>query len=109
MNQGTAVQGLLSKDMQQFLENALGVYGKGLSGTEGVSNRGYDASGKLNDMLGSNLNQQGTLAFNNAQNKNQQHNDFINTLTKAFVTLGRGAMGGPLGAGIGNSIFGNKK
>lgn len=34
MNQGQAIQGLFSNDMQQFLQNILGRYDKGLAGEE---------------------------------------------------------------------------
>lgn len=108
MNQATGVQGLLSKDMQQFLENALGVYGGGLSGEEGVATRGYDATGRLTDTLGNALNQQGGLAFQNAQQQNKNRNDRWNMFGKA---LGAGAgafFGGAPGAKIGAGIFGGK-
>ena len=69
MNQAQGVQGLLSKDMQQYLSNVLGRYDTGLKGEEGIAGRGYDASGKLTDALGGALNQQGGLAF---QGQSQQ-------------------------------------
>ncbi len=117
-NQAQGVQGLLSKDMQQFLENALGVYGKGLAGEEGIATRGYDASGKLTDILGSNLNQQGSAAFQNAQQQNKDRNSWYQSLAKA-LGVGAGAVfggatgglpgaaaGAKAGGKIGNSIFG---
>ena len=106
LNQGQAIQGLLSKDMQQFLENALNVYGKGLTGNEGYSNRGYDSAGKLNDILGTNLNQQGSLAFQDAQTKNSNRNDIWNTFGKALGAGIGGWAGGMPGAKVGAGIFG---
>lgn len=103
MNQGAGVQKLLSQDMQQYLMNALGVYNRGLSGEEGIAGRGYDASGRLTDALGSSLNQQGGLAFQDKQQGNQNRNDLWGIFGKA---LGAGA-GGYLGrAGVGAGIFG---
>ncbi len=112
MNQGQLIQGLLGKDMQQFLQNALGVYGKGLEGEEGIAGRGFDASGRLTDALGSSLNQQGGLAFQNAQQKNTDANNNRNSLWSMFgKALGAGtgfALGGFPGASVGAGIFGGK-
>lgn len=106
MNQAKGIQGLLSQDMQQFLQNVLGRYDKGLKGEEGIANRGYDASGKLTDALGGALNQQGGLAFQNAQQKNQNKNDMWHLFGKA-LGAGTGAFfGGLPGAAVGSSIFG---
>jgi hypothetical protein len=84
MNQGAGVQKLLSGDMQQFLQNVLGRYDLGLTGEEGVATRGFDASSKLTDALGSALNQQGGLAFNDAQQKLKNKNDLWSMFGKAL-------------------------
>ncbi len=101
MNQGAGVQKLLSGDMQQFLQNVLGRYDTGLKGEEGIATRGYDASGKLTDTLGGALNQQGGLAFQNAQQNNQNKNDIWGMFGKALGGIG-GLATNPL------SVFGNK-
>lgn len=88
MNQGEAVQKLLSGDMQQYLQNALGAYGLGLQGEQGIANKGFNASGSLADFLGGALNQQGGLAFQGAQQHNSDRNSIISALIKA---LGHGA------------------
>jgi hypothetical protein len=108
MNQAEGVQGLLSKDMQQFLQNALGRYDKGLEGEEGIADRGYDASGKLTDALGGALNQQGGLAFNNAQQKNKNRNDMWSMFGKALGGGAGFALGGLPGATFGAGLFGGK-
>ena len=109
MNQAEGVQGLLSKDMQQFLTNVLGQYDKGLAGEEGIATRGYDASGKLTDALGGALNQQGGLAFNDAQQKNKNKNDMWSVFGKA-LGAGAGSFFGPIGTAagtaVGNKLFG---
>ena len=101
MNQAQGVQGLLGKDMQQFLENVLGRYDKGLTGEQGIADRGYDASGKLTDAIGGSLNQQGGLAFQDQQQKNQNRNDMWSMFGKALGGAG-GLATNPL------SVFGNK-
>jgi hypothetical protein len=108
MNQGQGVQKLLSADMQQFLQNILGVYGAGLSGEEGIANRGYDASGRLTDSLGSALNQQGGLAFQNAQQQNKNKNDLWSMFGKALGAGTGFAFGGLPGAQLGSGLFGGK-
>lgn len=106
MNQGEGIQKLLSGDMQQFLKNVLGVFDTGLEGEEGVASRGYDASGKLTDALGSALNQQGGLAFQDAQQKNKNKNDMWSMFGKALGAGAGGFFGGVPGAAIGSKIFG---
>ena len=116
LNQGNQVQDLLSKDMQQYLANALGINKTGLEGEEGIANRGFNASKELTDTLNNNLTQQGGLAFNNAQQNNSSRNDWIAQLTKALGAIGGGVFGGMAGgpAGIlpgastGAGIFGGK-
>lgn len=101
MNQGAGVQKLLSGDMQQFLENALGVFKTGLTGEEGIANRGYDASSKLTEFLGNNLTQQGGIAFQGQRDKNQKTQDLWNMFGKSLGAAG-GLATNPL------SIFGKK-
>ena len=108
--QAKGIQGLLSQDMQQFLSNALGVYGTGLQGEQGISDRGYDATGKLTDILGGNLNQQGGLAFQGQQQKNANRSAAINALIKSLGVAAGGAATGGLGGlfagGLGSGMFG---
>jgi hypothetical protein len=115
MNQAEGIQGLLGKDMQQFLENALGVYGGGLSGEEGIATRGYDASGKLTDTLGNALNQQGGFAFQNAQQQNKNRKGNWDMFGKALGAGAAGLSGGLTGgipgalAGVAGYFGGGKK
>lgn len=113
MNQGAGVQKLLSGDMQQFLANAFGAFNTGLQGEEGVANRGYNATGQLTDLLGNSLNQQGGLAFQNAQARNAQNGANRNALWSTFgkaLGAGAGSFLGPFGTAAGtaagNKLFG---
>jgi hypothetical protein len=92
--------------MQQFLQNVLGVFGTGLSGEEGIANRGFDASKSLTDLLGGALNQQGGLAFQDQQQKNQNKNDLWHMFGKALGAGAGGLLGGAPGAKVGAGIFG---
>lgn len=116
MNQAEGVQGLLSKDMQQFLSNSLGVYNRGLTGEEGIASRGFDSSKSLADLLGGSLNQQGGLAFQNAQQNQSNKNGMLQALAKA-LGMGVGAFagapfglpgilaGGSAGGSLGSNFF----
>ena len=108
MNQGQGIQKLLSADMQQFLQNVLGRYDKGLEGEQGISDRGYDASGKLTDTLGNALNQQGGLAFQDVQQKNKNRNDLWSMFGKALGGGAGFALGGFPGAAAGAGLFGGR-
>lgn len=109
MNQGQAIQGLLSQDQQQYLQNALGVFGQGQAGQQGVSNRGYSATGSLTDTLGNALNQQGGLAFQGQTQKNSDRNAMIQSLIKALGVGAGGYFSGGgslIGGGLGSDMFG---
>lgn len=116
LNQGSQVQDLLSKDMQQYLANALGINKTGLEGEENIAGRGFDASKALTDILTNNMTQQGGLAFNNAQQNNSSRNDWMSQLVKALGAGAGGIFGGMTGgaAGIlpgaktGAGIFGGR-
>lgn len=113
MNQAKGIQGLLSQDQQQFLQNALGVFNTGLQGEQGIADKGFQASGSLADYLGSNLGQQGQLAFQGQSQKNANKTAMLGALMKALGMAGGMATGGGLGGlaslaggGFGSSMFG---
>jgi hypothetical protein len=99
--------------MQQFLSNALGIYGGGISGEQDIYGKGFNASGSLADMLAGNLGSQAGLAFQGAQQSNQNRNSLMNALSKLLATGGGAALGfgfgglpgAATGAKIGSSIF----
>ncbi len=119
LNQATNVQGLLSKDMQQYLSNLLGINKTGLEGETHIGDRGFDASKSLTDILTNNLTQEGGLAFNQATQKNTDRSGIFQMLAKALgagagaifgglPTGGIGALPGAIaGSKIGGNIFGS--
>jgi len=90
---GDMAEKLSSQDMQQYLQNALGVYGAGVKGEEGFYNKGYDASGSLSDMLGGALGSKAGLSFQGSSQKNASRDALLNALMKA-LGQGAGAMSG---------------
>lgn len=90
---GESADKIMSGDMQQYLQNALGIYGKGISGHEHFFDKGYDASSSLADLLGGTLSSQAGLAFQSATQKNADRQALFNAMAKAF-SQGAGAGGG---------------
>lgn len=99
-NRGTAIQGLLSGDMQQFLSNALGLYNTGLTGEQGKENMGYDASKGLADLLGQNYATSAGLQFQGQSQNNANRGAAFEALTKALAA-GAGAYFNPVGTAAG--------
>lgn len=84
---------VMSQDMQQYLQNALGVFGGGLSGEQDFYNKGFTASGDIVDALASVLGSQGGLAFNTGTQSNMDRQALLNAITKA-LSSGAGASSG---------------
>lgn len=111
---GELVNSILSQDMQDYLRNALGLYGQGLQGEEGIAQKGFGSSASLADILTGNLGSQGTLAYQGAQQQNMLNQGRQNSLSKLIANaLGAGGgflMGGPKGAlrgaALSNSLMG---
>jgi hypothetical protein len=95
MGRSELINKLMGGDMQEFLQNVLGIQGAGMQGLQGREERGYNASANLADYLGGNLGQQAGLAFQGTAQKNQNQNALFGQLMQA------------MGVGAG-SYFGNK-
>ena len=93
---GEMANKIMSGDMQQYLQNALGIYGTGMKGEENFFNKGYDASSLLADLIAGNLASQGGLAFKAASDRNADRSALMNAIMKAF-SQGAGAAGGGMG------------
>lgn len=83
--------GLASRDYDTWLQHALGMYGMGMQGEQGMYNTGYSASNNLANGLGQNLMNQGQLAYEGQAGQNQaQGNMFgqigqIGSMLAAFL------------------------
>lgn len=98
---GEMANKIMSGDMQQYLENALGLYNRGLGGEEGFFGKGYDASKELADLIGGTLSSQAGGAFQGASQTNASRDAFMNALVKAFTSSAGAGAGGGAGAGAG--------
>ena len=80
--------GLANQDFNQWLSQALGMYGKGLGGEESLYGTGANASNNLAQMIAQTLASQGETAFYGADAYNK-HNDQLNKDEGSFFgTLG---------------------
>lgn len=83
-------QGLLSQDMQQWLNNVLGVTNTGLQGESHLNDIGYGASGQAANMTADALNSQATAAYMGQAHQNAAAGALMNGLLK-LMTGGIGA------------------
>ncbi len=108
MNQGALADDLASQDMQQYLQNILGVQGAGIAGQQHQADQGYLASGNLADYLGNAYGARAGAKL--GQNRQRGLNDantggaFGNFANAGLETLGsggfssrQGSFGGPGG------------
>jgi hypothetical protein len=98
---------LQGDDMQQFLQNVLGVQQQGLGGEQHLYDVGYGATGQLESDTARSLSEQGQLAFQGEREKMQGRNDLIKALMSGAGGLfGMGMPGGgSLGGALGSSLF----
>lgn len=90
--------GLANQDYNNWMANALGLYGSGLSGEQGLAGMGQQAGQSMADMIAQTLAQQGNMAFRGKQEQNAQRNSMLGGLGRlGGAALGAYA-GGPWGA-----------
>lgn len=87
LSQAGLLDGLLGQDMQQWLQNVLGVQGAGMQGQQNTANMGFNASTNLADLLGSTASAQAGLAN---QNYRQNRNDNYQMIGGLAQMLGAG-------------------
>lgn len=94
-NQSQLINALLGEDMQQYINNVLGIH-----------KQGYQASSDLTDLLGSNLATQGELGFRGAESKNANRIALLKQLLETGGNLAGAAMGAPGSGSALSSLFG---
>jgi hypothetical protein len=90
------IGGLASQDYNQYLNNAMGLYGQGLEGMGNINQMGYGASQGAASSLSDMLKSQAEMSYANAINQNQK---------KASSGSGIGGLFGGLLGGAGK-LFG---
>lgn len=95
---------LANQDYNNWLQNALGMYGMGLSGQQGLAGMGQQAGTSLADIISQTLAQQGNLAYQGQAQQNANQAGLLSGLGKglgsflSFTPLGAfsNAVGGAL-------------
>jgi hypothetical protein len=106
-NSSRITDSLLGDDMQQWLNNVLGIQGTGLKGQQDLYNTGFSASQGLSSDLSNVLGTQGQLAFQGAANQNKRQSDMFSGIGTLLGTGVGAFFGGPFGAMVGGSIGGS--
>lgn len=96
---------LMGEDMQQWLQNVLGIQKEGMGGEQHIFDTGYDATRNLTSDLSNVLGTQGSLAYQGAASKNQSHSDLLSGLMKAAAGGAGFYFGGPAGAAAASKFF----
>jgi hypothetical protein len=71
-NMATA-SGLASQDYNNWMSNALGLYGQGLTGQQGLAQMGQQAGQNMSDLIAQQLAQQAQLGYAGQASKNQSN------------------------------------
>jgi len=79
--------GLANQDYNNWMQNALGLYGQGLTGEQGMAGMGQQAGQSLSDLISQTLAQQGNLAFQGSRQQNQNKNDLWGNIFKGAGSL----------------------
>lgn len=93
LGQAELVNGLLDQDMQQWLQNVLGIQGAGIGGLEAQAGRGFGASQSLAELLGNVGGSQAGLAFNRQETDRKNKGNMMGQLSGLLGAAG-GAIGG---------------
>ena len=87
----TMASGLANKDFNNYMGHGLGLYGKGLSGMQQMSNQGFQANDQMAQIMQSLMAGQGQNAFNNEvsqqQGKASQYGDIFGGLSAMLPFL----------------------
>jgi hypothetical protein len=101
-NQARLTDSLLGSDMQQWLQNVLGIQTRGQAGLGNESTTGFNAATGLTGDLSNVFGTQGQLAFQGQANQNQSRSDLLSGIVKAlggiagFALPGGGTLGGSI-------------
>ncbi len=98
--------GLASRDYDQWLQHAMGMYGMGLQGEQGLYGTGFDASKSFADQLAQTLAQQANMGFYEKSLKDQSRAGGIGGLLGGIGSLAGSFLGGPMGGMAGKSAGG---
>ena len=101
------VNSLMGEDMQQWLQNALGIQKTGLEGQQGLYNTGFAGSQNLGSDLTNLAGTKAQLAYRGQNDKNNRSADLLKSGIGAIGAIGAAPMteGGSLAAYIGSKLY----
>jgi hypothetical protein len=102
-NMGVAT-GLANQDYNQWLGHALGMYGTGLQGQQGLYDTGAKTGMAMGEDMASILAQKAKLAYESQNAENQHSGGMWGTLLGGAGAVAGGMFGGPTGAMAGWNI-----
>jgi len=76
-----------NQDYNNWMQNALGMYGQGLQGSQGMANQGQQAGESMADMIAQTLAQQANLQFQGQRQQNQNKNDLWGGIAKGIGSV----------------------
>ncbi len=76
--------GLASRDYNDYMKNAMGMYEKGLSGMGDVEKRGFDTTNDFSKMIQDYFKSKSGLEYEGQASKNQGQGDMMKTLMSLF-------------------------
>jgi hypothetical protein len=76
------LEGIASQDYNDYMKNALGLYGTGLSGEQDIMHQGYNASSSLADQLAQVLAGKSGLSYAGQANQNNMTGNLLNAITQ---------------------------
>lgn len=76
-----------NQEYNNWMKNALGMYGQGLQGSQGMANQGQQAGQSMADMIAQTLAQQANLSFQGQSQKNQNQSDLFGNIFKGAGSL----------------------
>ena len=80
-------QGIAGADFNDYMQNIMGLYGKGLSGEEGINKQGFDANTGLAQLLAQLQGTKAGYAFGGQAGKNQQNSQNMSNVFSGLSNL----------------------
>jgi hypothetical protein len=80
-------QGIASQDFNNYLQQVMGLYGRGLNGMDSMNKMGFDASTGMGQLLGTNLMNQGNMAMAGQMAQNQSRGQGMGNMMGMFGSM----------------------
>lgn len=102
-NMGLATN-LANQDYNQYLQNAMGMYGQGLAGSQSIYNTGAQTGIAAGEDMASILAQKAKMAYEGQNADNQHQGGMWGSLLGGAGTIAGAMYGGPMGAAAGGAV-----